>query len=128
MVDTARTCLFALALLACGGKSSQIGAISGDDDAGGSSPSRGGRSGSTGAGGSVATGGNPVGGSAGTAGSSGALGDGCEPNTVTSIVGTVRDPSGRMPLYNVVVYVPLEPLPEMPIGTSCDVCALYLPE
>jgi hypothetical protein len=39
----------------------------------------------------------------------------------------VRDPARRMPLYNVIVYVPLEPLPELPIGTSCDACDFHIP-
>jgi hypothetical protein len=43
----------------------------------------------------------------------------------------VRDPAGQRPLYNVVVYIPLEPhlpLPELPIGTICDLCPLYIPK
>ena len=127
MVDSVRTCLLALALLACGGKSSSIHESDGDASKGGSISARGGRSGSGGVpeGGSVATGGNPVGGSAGQGGSE------CEPGSVTSIVGIVRDPAGQMPLYNVVVYIPLEPLlplPELPIGTICELCPLYIPE
>jgi hypothetical protein len=141
MVDAARTCLFGLALLACGGKSSKIDA-NGDDDGslGGSSSARGGRSGTGGAPTGGTTGGNPVGGSAGrggTAGTSfgGASGSGsggvagvaCEAMSPTSISGTVRDPAGLMPVYNVLVYVPTEPLPDLPVGISCDVCPVVIP-
>ncbi len=124
MVAAARTCLLALALLACGGKSSSIH----DSDGGRSS------SGGVSTGGGVATGGNPVGGSAGLGGTAGAGGtsggfgrDECEPRPPTSIVGTIRDPAGRTPLYNMIIYVPLEPPPELPVGSTCELCPLNIP-
>ncbi len=44
----------------------------------------------------------------------------------TSVSGTVYDPAGNVPLYNVVVYVPGSPPGPITTGASCDSCsALY---
>lgn len=42
----------------------------------------------------------------------------------TSIRGAVFDPSGKLPLYNVIVYVPQtrDPLPPLTNGATCDRC------
>src|SRR5262252_1172052 len=40
----------------------------------------------------------------------------------TSVSGTVTTPAGNLPLSNVIVYVPNEPLSEIPTGASCDRC------
>jgi len=52
--------------------------------------------------------------------------DACAGGGTTSVSGTVYDPAGQNPLYNVIVYVPnLEPgeaLPAVPEGASCDRC------
>lgn len=40
----------------------------------------------------------------------------------TSVSGTVRDPAGVLPLFNVVVYVPNATLDDIPTGATCDRC------
>ncbi len=47
----------------------------------------------------------------------------CEAGTTTTISGKVFDPAGKLPLYNVLVYVPNGPLPPFTDGISCDRCA-----
>ncbi|MEY2936107.1 MAG: hypothetical protein RL033_6856, partial [Pseudomonadota bacterium] len=49
----------------------------------------------------------------------GSPGSGC----ATSLSGIARDPAGQLPLYNVVVYVPSEPLSPIPRGAHCETCA-----
>jgi hypothetical protein len=41
----------------------------------------------------------------------------------TSLAGTVYDPAGKNPLYNVVVYVPGSTPAPLPSGATCDSCA-----
>ena len=42
--------------------------------------------------------------------------------TKTTISGTVYDPAGVNPLYNVIVYIPSGPLPTLADGVTCDRC------
>lgn len=50
----------------------------------------------------------------------------CAGDITTTVTGTVYDPSGTLPLYNVVVYVPNAPVEPVPEGLSCDQCDAQL--
>jgi hypothetical protein len=47
----------------------------------------------------------------------------CTNGAKTTVRGTVMDPAGKVPLYNVVVYVPNTPVKPFTPGASCDRCA-----
>jgi hypothetical protein len=49
----------------------------------------------------------------------------CSGNATTSIHGTVFDPAGQLPLFNVAVYVPNEPPIDLPEGVSCANCQTW---
>jgi hypothetical protein len=46
----------------------------------------------------------------------------CAAGTSTRVTGRVYDPAGKVPLYNVIVYVPNEPVPPFAEGAGCDRC------
>lgn len=46
----------------------------------------------------------------------------CSGAPTTSISGKVYDPAGKVPLYNVMVYVPNAPVPAFTEGAACDRC------
>lgn len=50
----------------------------------------------------------------------------CTGGVVTTLTGKVFDPAGKVPLYNVDVYVPNAPLTPYTDGPSCDTCATNL--
>ncbi|WP_438019058.1 carboxypeptidase-like regulatory domain-containing protein [Sorangium sp. So ce315] len=50
----------------------------------------------------------------------------CEGGAKTTVSGTVYDPSGKLPLYNVIVYVPNAPLDPIADGATCDQCSATL--
>jgi hypothetical protein len=52
----------------------------------------------------------------------------CPDGKKTTVSGVVYDPAGRVPLYNVVVYVPTKPdLDPIASGASCDSCTTPVP-
>jgi hypothetical protein len=46
----------------------------------------------------------------------------CAAGARTTVHGTVYDPAGKVPVYNVVVYVPNGEVPPLATGASCDRC------
>ncbi len=46
----------------------------------------------------------------------------CEGGKTTSISGKVYDPAGKVPLYNILVFVPNAPVAPIKTGASCDRC------
>jgi hypothetical protein len=48
----------------------------------------------------------------------------CSAGVTTTVSGTVYDPAGKVPLYNVIVYVPNAPLEPFKNGATCDQCGI----
>jgi hypothetical protein len=46
----------------------------------------------------------------------------CTSGPKTSIKGRIFEPAGKIPLYNIIVYIPNAPLPAITHGASCDKC------
>jgi hypothetical protein len=46
----------------------------------------------------------------------------CADGGTTSLSGIVYDPAGKVPLYNVIVYIPTKPVQPITTGASCDQC------
>ena len=49
----------------------------------------------------------------------------CPDGGTTAITGTVYDPSGQVPIYNALVYVPNGPVLPFTPGVTCDRCAAF---
>jgi hypothetical protein len=50
----------------------------------------------------------------------------CTGGAKTTVSGTIYDPAGKVPLYNVFAYVPNAPLADFVDGPSCDRCSTSL--
>jgi hypothetical protein len=51
----------------------------------------------------------------------------CASGKETAIVGVVRAPNGKTPIYNAIVYIPTAPVAPFPDGVVCDRCGAVPP-
>jgi hypothetical protein len=125
--NRAKTLLFsALALAACSDPGPRT--LGRTSDEGGSAGSRGfphggSQTGTGGTGGTIIPGGTGSGGTSPNCTGLMCRIEPCTGQTKTSITGRVFDPAGKVPLYNVVVYVPNTTLSAIPTGAACDTCS-----
>ena len=113
--------LLAALAAACGGPSTPSPFVSGEPD-GGSPSSSGAPAPSLGAGSSASS--SSVTGGGGCTGIACAVPP-CAGGGTTTISGTVYDPAGKNPLYDVGVFVPQSAVQPMPSGATCDCASLY---
>ncbi len=114
----------AITSMACNFAPSSAG-TSGGGNAAGSSPPTGSPTGSGGGG----TAGSPITGTCqglecqqSTCKATNCAQQACPGGAITTLTGKVFDPAGRVPLYNVDVYIPNGPLADFQDGPSCDSC------
>jgi hypothetical protein len=46
----------------------------------------------------------------------------CAPGVTTTVSGSIYDPAGKIPLYNIIVYVPNAPVAPIVNGATCERC------
>ncbi|HVR60300.1 MAG TPA: carboxypeptidase regulatory-like domain-containing protein [Polyangia bacterium] len=121
----------------CTAAGTRTPAGSDQDAAGPSSSGSGGDTGSSGSGGTTAS--HPDAAAVGTSCNgltcqqTTCTGPGCTappcmgPSARTSLSGIVYDPAGKVPLYNVSVYIPNSTLPPLAEGATCDRCDTAIP-
>ncbi|MDB4974667.1 MAG: uncharacterized protein JWN48_3008 [Myxococcaceae bacterium] len=114
--------LLALALVACGGDDTLVGQGGGSPKDAGSAPDGGKRDASAGGDGGPLIGLKPQPSSDVCSGLQCQQME-CASGKTTTISGTIYDPAGRNPLYNIAVYVPNEAVEEFKSGATCDTCA-----
>jgi hypothetical protein len=107
--------LFTGSLIVASGCGGVFGSIFGDDDDDKNNASSSGSSG-------LIIGGNPDAGGTKKCENLCLRQKACTNGSTTSLSGIIKDPAGKVPLYNVLVYVPNAPVAPITQGASCDRC------